>query len=263
MMTPSRQSGLTLVEVMVSIAIGSIFMASILTFYVATVRSSADTLEGSKLNQELSALMNVMVNDIRRAGFWGNMAPSDFNEPQNNPFAQIDETALEVHAANVEQGPTGSGECIVYTYDADRDGILDDGDIRGFRLVNGVVQMRERGDTAANAVHDVCNDGDDVWLDVTDGNLIAITALSFDLANSVCLNADEPNDIEDGGDPAVIDDDQEFDCYTVVPPIGGESITVETREVRVTVSGNLIGDPVVSRSLSQDVRVRNDLVRVR
>lgn len=263
MMRNRTQRGVGLVEVMVSLTVGAILMSSMLTLYVSTVNSSADTLEASKLNQELSALMNVMANDIRRAGYWGNMAPADYEVPQTNPFAQIDETALEVHAANVQQGETGSGECIVYTYDANRDGVVDDADIRGFRLNGDVVQMRERGDTAANAAHDSCNDAEDIWRDVTDGNVISITNLTFDLADSVCLNTAEPDGEEDGGDPAVIDDAAESDCYDVVPGGGSGDITVETRQIRITVTGELVSDPTVSRTRSQDVRVRNDLVRVR
>lgn len=262
-MSKAYQSGLTLIEVMLAVAVGSILMTSVLTFYITTVKSSGEMLESSKVNQELSALMNVMVNDIRRAGFWGNMAPADFGQPQTNPFAQLNNTALEVHAANLQQGVQGSGDCIIYTYDADQDGVVDNADIRGFRLVNGVVQMRERGDTVANAVHDSCNNANDVWRDVTDGNLISVTGLTFDLADSACVNSTEPDGEEDGGDPAVIDDDLESNCYTVVPAGGSGDITVETRQVLITLSGVLLSDPAVVRTLSQDVRVRNDLVRIR
>src|SRR5690606_35070928 len=102
-------------------------------------------------------VMTVMTNDIRRAGYWGNLALSDYANPHLNPFAQVDVTALEVHAGNVEQAATGAGECIVYAYDADNDGVLDNEDIRGFRLNNGVVQMRANGDVT-NATHDSCTD---------------------------------------------------------------------------------------------------------
>ena len=262
-MHKARQSGMTLLEILIALAVGSIVVGSVATVYVSTVSSTGAMLSGSKLNQELAALMTVMANDVRRAGYWGNTTIDDYRSPQSNPFAQLDNTALEVHDGNVPQGPTGAGDCIVYVYDADNDGVLDDGDVRGFRLVGGVVQMRERGDTAANAVHDVCDDAEDSWLDVTDGGLISITALTFDLAGSACLNTSEPDGEEDGGDAAVVDDAPERDCYIVIPPAGGGDLTVETRSVAISVVGRLINDASVIATLSQDVRVRNDLVRVR
>lgn len=259
----SRQKGMTLVELMLGLAVGLIVMGSIFSIYLSTVENNARMLSNSKLNQELSALMNVMTNDIRRAGYWGNIPPAGLSSPQGNPFAQVDDTALEVHAGNAPQGAMGSGDCVIYTYDADADGVLDNADIRGFRLNNGVVQMRERGDTASNPTHDSCADGAGTWRDVTDGNLISITALSFDLADSACLNTAEPNGLENGGDPAVIDDAGEADCYTVVPAAGSGEFTVETRQILVSLTGTLVGDPGVQRTLTQEIRVRNDLVRER
>ena len=258
-----RQQGMTLVELMLSLAVGLIVMGSILSIYLSTVDNNARMLSNSKLNQELSALMNVMSNDIRRAGYWGNIPPADIGRPHVNPFAQTNDTALEVHAGNAPQGETGSGDCVIYTYDANGDGVLDDDDIRGFRLNNGVVQMRERGDTALNPTHDSCADGAGTWRDVTDGSLISVTGLTFDLADSACVNTAEPNGVENGGDPAVIDDDEEADCYSVVPAAGGGDFTVESRQVLITIAGTLAGDPGVQRTLTQEVRVRNDLIRER
>jgi type IV pilus assembly protein PilW len=262
-MNKLAQSGMTLLEIMISLAVAMIVLGSVGVVYISTVRTTGSMLMASKLNQELTAASSVIVNDMRRAGYWGNMTPANYAAPQANPFAQLDNTALEVHAANVQQPTTGSGECIVYAYDADNDGIVDNADIRGFRLVGTVVQMRERGDTVANATHDSCNNANDTWLDVTDGNLIAVTALTFDLAGSTCLNSAEPDGEEDGGDPLVVDDPLERDCYTVVPAAGSGDITVETRQVTITLSGRLANDPIVTYTLSQDARVRNDLVRVR
>lgn len=262
-MSYAKQSGVTLLELLIALGVGSIVVGSVTTVYVSTVTSTNDMLRSSKLNQELAALTTVMTNDIRRAGYWGNMALEDYATPNENPFAQLDNTALEVHAANVQQAATGSGECIIYTYDADLDGVLDNEDIRGFRLSNGVVQMREHGNLGANMVHDSCNDPDDEWADVTDGQLITITALTFNLGSSICLNTDEPDGEEDGGDAAVVDDDEERNCYTIVPGAGSGDITVETREVNITITGTLAADASVTATLTQDVRVRNDLVQVR
>lgn len=257
-----KQDGFTLTEILISLALGLIVIGAVSTIYLSTVGSSASILTASKLNQELTALMTVMTNDIRRASYWGNMAGGEYRSPQSNFFAQVDTTALAIMASNVQTAANSAvgGECIVYVYDADDDGTLDNEDIRGFRLSNGVAQMRQRGDTAANTRHDSCNDADDVWADVTDANLISVTMLNFSLGESECLNTREPNDLDDDGD-GTVDGANEYDCYTLAPAIG--DITTETRQVRITVTGALAGDPDVTATLTQDVRVRNDLVRVR
>ena len=63
------QSGISLVELMISIALGLTILASASSFYVANVRSSGSTMKASKLNQELFTLAGVMSSEIRRAGY--------------------------------------------------------------------------------------------------------------------------------------------------------------------------------------------------
>ena len=88
-----RQSGLTLVEVLVGMAVGIIVTGGAVAIYVSSVRSGNEALLASKLNQELGALMHVMTNDIRRAGFWGTALGAQADE---NPFNMPGATALVV-----------------------------------------------------------------------------------------------------------------------------------------------------------------------
>ena len=259
-MTGNRQEGISLIEVMVSMTVGLIIMATMFSIYVTSSVSNAAVLSNSKLNQELSSLMLVMSNDIRRAGYWGT---PDFENPQNNPFSQVGNTALVVvndMTADVQMAENSAvgGECILYTYDSDNDGVVDNEDIYGFRLNNGVVQMRQQGDATAPD-NDSCTTG--TWLDVTDGNMISVTALNFNPVNSQCLNTDEPNGEDDDTNGVI--DDEDSDCYANVPAAGSGAITVETRQIDISFSGNLVEDAFVTASLQQEVRVRNDLVRLR
>jgi prepilin peptidase dependent protein B len=255
MVRMNGQRGFTLVELMLAMALGVIVIGSVTGIYVGTVVSSRDTLASSKLNQELATLMTVMSNDIRRAGYWGGaVTGGTFNPPSDNPFSQatgtftalvVKDAANNTLAANDATG----GPCILYSYDAPggTSGVLDDADILGFRLNNGVVQMRVSGDTTANARHDSCNDADDSWQALTDAQTIEVTTLNFVLENSRCLN---------------LDDDANPNCYAIVPTAGSGNTTVETRQVRISLAGRLAGDNSVRAHLTQDVRVRNDLVRV-
>ena len=267
MMYRKLQRGVTLVETMIAMLIGLVVIGGAITIYVSTVSSSTATLKSSKLNQELGTLMNVMTNDIRRAGFWGNAA-ANLTTPQDNPFSALNDTTLEVmdtmtNDAQIAANNAAGGECIVYTYDRDNNGNVDDPDITGFRLNNGVVQMRQQGDIANNPNdHDHCNNANDTWLDVTDGNLIDVNTLNFSLGSSECLNTAEPNGVDDDAN-GTIDNSEEADCYAQVPAAASGDITVETRQVTVSVTGALINDANTILTLTEDVRVRNDFVRVR
>jgi len=243
-----NQKGLTLVELLISITIGLGILAAASSFYVTTAITSASSIASSRLNHELTTLMSVMVQDIRRAGYSGH---SDVKTaPLSNEFSSADETALTI-----------SGQCILYAYDADDDGVLDDQDIIGFKLDTNTVWMRRQGDV--NDANDDCSDGDDTWLKITDSEMIKVTTLTFDSSSSECLNTREPDDVDNDGD-GDIDNAEEADCYdTPLPTNGSGDITVETREILITLAGELANDNFVNVEIEQAVRVRNDLVRER
>lgn len=264
--TPTRQCGVTLVELLVGMAVGIVVVGGAIAMYTSTVRSSNDTLKSSKLNQEIGTLLHVVVNDVRRAGFWGDI---DMNAIQQNPFNLHDATALVVRDDMGNDAEAVQGSCLLYSYDAtyapgNAAGVLENADLFGFRLNGSVVQMRQSGvvDGAAcvGGTCTSCNNG--TWENVTDPDLIEITDLTFDLAASQCLNGAEPNAIDDNAD-GVVDDPDEFDCYVTVPANGSNAVTVETRELLITVAGRLSGDVSTQASVSQSVKVRNDLLRVR
>ena len=257
------ESGFSLVEMLISMTMGILVISGVLAIYVSISGSSADTLGLSKLNGLMSSALQVMSNDIRRAGFWGNMTADDFQNPSTNPFSQVDVTALEVHANNVQvvSNSVAGGDCILYSYDANNDGILDDSDITGFRLLDGVLQMRRNGDTVANNRHDSCSSDKDNWQNLTDPNAIIVNQLVFTLDNSVCINNREPDDIDNDGLNGV-DDSDEADCYAQPPVIGSGQNTIETREIAITISGQLTNSALTNMTMTQNVRVRNDLVRM-
>jgi prepilin peptidase dependent protein B len=271
MLTPLyiRQRGLTLVELLVGLAVGLIVVGGAIAMFASSVRSSNETLMASKLNQEISGLLHVIVNDVRRAGFWGDM---DMDELDENPFSQPGATALVVRddmVSNLVQPATGQGSCLVYAYDAtylpgNAAGVLEAGDLFGFRLNGTVAQMRSNGVVdGANCIGGTCSScTNGVWDNVTDPDLIEITELTFDLGDSQCLNGAEPNTVDNDAD-GTVDDADEYDCYLNVPAAGSGVATMETRELVVTVTGRLAEDTSVQATVSQSVTVRNDLLRIR
>ncbi len=257
----NRSLGFTLIELMVSLVLGLIVISGLISVYVATVVSSSNTLAMSKVSQQTSALMNIITNDVRRAGYWGQgvtpLADYIERDASANPFSINNITALGLMntiAGNMLITGNGAavGECLVYTYDSNEDGVFDNTDIVGFRLSGTIAQMRRLGDTT-DATQVSCTAG--TWEDLTDGDLISVDKLEFSLLNSVCINTNEPDGV--GADDAV-----EADCYTTIPINGSGDVTTETLQINISIEASLVSDSEVKVQMDQVVRVRNDRVRV-
>jgi prepilin peptidase dependent protein B len=252
----SSQRGFTLTELMIAIALGMSVISSVLLGYLATYSGSVSTLANSKLSQEMATLMNLMVEDIRRAGYSASVP-----DPTLNPFSNVASTALTVFTAagGTQQAANATtGECILYSYDRDNDGTVDAEEMFGFRKNGAIVEIRTTG-VVANAP--TCGVGAQ-WTALTDSAFMTVTALNFSLASSQCINNREPDGIDNGG-AGGIDDAAEINCYTNAPTAGSGNITTETRQVLITLTANLTGDTFVQMSMEQNVRVRNDMVRAR
>ncbi len=257
----NRQAGFTLTELLISTTLSLGVISAVLVGYVATSTSTMNTMAASKLNHEMTTMMSLMANDIRRAGYWGALAAS--SEPLNNPFNVVGQTALTVFdsaTGNNAAGVTGNGTCIVFAYDLNMDGTVNANELMGYRLNNGVVQMRTSGTPGSNAT---CAAIGNTWEDLTDSAHVTVTSLNFDLVDSVCINTREPDEVDNDAN-GVIDNPEEIDCYRVPLPVAASGdVTVETRQVRITVTGTLVEDSFVRVTQSQIIRVRNELVRVR
>lgn len=219
-------TGFSLVELMISIVVGLIVIGGVLGVFVSAIKSHSDNLKMTRLNQELRTVMNMMVRDIRRAGF--NRNARDALDPamsNTNPFS--DPGA----GTNLNIAPGNS--CITFAYDYDGDGSLGLGgavaDERyGYRLdaVSMAVEMRQGGATCAVGG----------WVNITDENSIEIVPV--------------------GGNPAL-----SFTVSSLTADIdgvpGGSGISV--RNVEIVLSGHLKSDTSVGRTLMETVRVRADL----
>ncbi|NNE36789.1 MAG: prepilin-type N-terminal cleavage/methylation domain-containing protein, partial [Gammaproteobacteria bacterium] len=67
----SFQSGFTITELLITIALSLSIVGSVLIGYMATYTSSMDTLAASKMNQDINAVMGLMISELRRAGYSG------------------------------------------------------------------------------------------------------------------------------------------------------------------------------------------------
>jgi len=231
-----KQTGFTLIEIMIALLIGLVILTATISMYVNTVTGSTNTIKSARLNYDLESVMLLMVNDIARAGYWG--AATDGANSSTNPFT--------IGTANI-QIPTAA--CILYSYDApsasaaNGDGIVNNGEYYGFKLQSGTVSMRS-SDTA-EATADCTGTG---WSALTVPQDVNITALTFTTAYK-CLNVTTSVSYD-------------TTCAAVVTAgnLASEAKAIESRQIDIVLTGQLVSDTVVTKTLNGTVKVRNDRI---
>jgi len=243
-MKVKNNKGFTLIEIMIALMLGLIVIGGALSMYISTIRSSSDTIKSAHLNYDLGMAMSLMTNDIKRAGYWGGAVIGA--NSMLNPFTA---------ATSLTKGTNISADdCILYTYDADSDGIVDADEYYGFRrFLNAptstyTIQMR-----SSNVACGATGSG---WSSITDENTIDITAVQFSFepigtltATSRCYNSSQSL--------APTNPKNALTCDPV--PVTGE-IFAQKRVVNILLTAELVNDTEVTKTLSFTTEVRNNRV---
>lgn len=148
------QSGYTLIELMIGMAVGLIVLSGALFLYLQIFNVSKTTLASTQLNRELSILLDTMSGEIRRHGY---SASSN-----GGPYQASSSAGLSI-----------SGSCILYGYDVNADGNQDDNEYRGFMLNAGKVLIAH---TASANCGTTAN-----WSDLSSLETVSVSTLSFAL----------------------------------------------------------------------------------
>jgi prepilin peptidase dependent protein B len=215
-----HSSGFSLAELMIALVISTLLVGSALSIMSATFKSNKDTVNAIHLNQELQLAMDLMTNQIRRAGYWAS-AKNDIGKGTNtNPF-MAPATDVTINAAK---------NCILFSLDTDGNGLIPtlntttDDERYGFRLSGTSIQSRPSSAPFS------CTAAATTWENITDPKTIAITQLQFVLTDSAV-------DI-DGAGP--------------------DTSTIHVRNVDITITGNHLKSPSLSKTLTYRVKLRND-----
>lgn len=255
----NKQNGLSLIELLIGLLVGVIVVAGAVNVFTGSIQSSADNIKLTRLNQDLRAVMDIMVRDIRRAGFVTDNPAQHGLSLRNNPFFIAGDTDIAV--LNYDGG---IDNCILYSYNRDTSNdTLDNGviepesnDLLGFRLHltgdnAGVLQMRSSGSTTTD-----CTDGE--WDGLTDRRDIEITNLTFGFdpnTNVQELNASEMSTRLKDGDPNTdLCNPGDQTCTTC----NTGDACVFVRWVDISLTGRLRDDTAVTQTLNQQIRIRND-----
>jgi prepilin-type N-terminal cleavage/methylation domain-containing protein len=97
----ARTQGFSLVELMVALVVGLIVVGAVLALVVSIMKSNRQTLQSTRLNQELRATMAVIANDLRR----GRSVTDPLTTAKaigGNPYKDVD---------------TATAGCVIFAYD--------------------------------------------------------------------------------------------------------------------------------------------------
>ena len=256
-----RQRGVTMIEMMVGILVGLIVLWGISTVYINSARGSRTTTAQNAMNQDMRAVMDIMVGDIRRAGYWQTTVLGV------NPFTVFGTSDLVINPA---------GNCILYSYDATHRtvaagftnvaGVRDAGtDFFGFRLMNGRIQTLAPDSTLASTAVGTCANAANGagWVDLTDERAINVTGLTM---TTVGVNAGAPGTQcmayqQATYNPLVVasfwPNNGPCDPATSLATAG--ALFVETRQVNIQLAASSVTDAgLAARTLSETVVVRNN-----
>jgi prepilin peptidase dependent protein B len=207
--------GLSLVELMVGLALGLFIVATALFLLSEHLRENRSLLLQARLQQDLRTTLDLMSRHLHRAGHWGTPQAAIWqadSAAQTNPYAAL---------------TPGNNSVMFYaSRDAQENQKIDSNETLGFRLQQGVLQMRL---------------GDGGWQSLTDPEVMQVTQLNIQ--------------------PQVFEQVLEDLCHRPCPPA---TITCpprqQVRSLQISLQAIATHDAQVQRSLQTQVRLRNDAV---
>lgn len=162
----ARQQGLSLVELMITVSLGLLLMAALTSVFSNTLSVNSRSLTLSQLQEESTAVMELMVSDIRRTGYHGGAA-NIIIDPDNQVTAFTNSVTISAWPDEA------AASCILFKYDVNGNGI-DDGsdDAFGYRLRDGQIERRQGIATCTETG----------WQGLTSVDMVRISDLNFVLA---------------------------------------------------------------------------------
>lgn len=167
-----KQSGYTLIELMIAMAVGLILVAAVLTLYVSMSGSNIDYLKSVRLNHELRSTMALMVRDLRRAGHNQDAATESIAASTINPFSNSSASTVQATVLTVT-GTSTVNKSIAFSYDDNDDANIN---TYGYRLnvSSGVGTVQYCADDTTTT-GTACS----LWEALTDSDLVDIDLLEF------------------------------------------------------------------------------------
>jgi hypothetical protein len=230
----SRQAGASLMEVMVAMSISLVVTASMIALMANSLRNTTRIIQMTKLSDDMRVAVQMMSRDVRRSSYNADSVLCYGNElcTSDGTLTAADDVALV------------GGGCFWFEMDrAEGAGALNgdstDDAAGGFRRRSiideggteiGWLEMYTGG-TQPTCLEDDESEG---WVAITNPDNVNITAFSVDDALSY--------------------------TQVVANDVHGKKMSQKVRKIRMSMIGQLLTDPTITRSMEDIVSVRNDLI---
>lgn len=225
------QRGFSLVELMVGITVGLIVLAGVASFFASYLSSNRQMIQMARLDQEMRSAMDILVRDLKRAGYKRDVHLDILNLTQ-------DAASREATMPILEQGELQiDASTIEFWYDENSDNVLDtssSSEKHGYRVSGNALQ---RWSGAAGGG----------WQELTDSSITQVTGLTITRTYR-CI------DIDGATGPATCGG-------TPISPAGSDDGAYFVTEIALTLSGRLTRDNAITRTLNERVRIRSDIYR--
>lgn len=220
MKSRNRQSGVTLIELLIGLALSLIVTSSMVVLMGNSMGSATRIIQMTQLSDELRNAMSMMSRDVRRANYSAHAIYC-----YANPDCGTDGTTTVGEVIIV-------GKCMTFDVDRSQDNFngLADYEPGGFRLADdngvGFLEMWVGDGNVA------CIGGNDTdWLALTDPDIVDITTFNV-----------TPTEINTS-----IED-------------GGGTLNISSNAIELEIVGELRLDNTITRHLLDRIRVRNDFI---
>lgn len=161
-----NQKGLTLIELMIAMLLSILVTGMVISMFTSSIGGHAQAIRTMRLNQDMRIAMDMMVRDIRRAGYWSGAAVA------SNAHASLIGGTLPIGIYDFQ---TGVDNCVLVSYDHDADDTTSNDKVFGYRLLDSGILQTVNQDVASV----VGCTTPTAWQSLLDDNTVQVNDLTF------------------------------------------------------------------------------------
>jgi Tfp pilus assembly protein PilV len=222
----SRQTGTSLMEVLVAMSISLVVTASMVALMANSLSGTTRIVKMTKLSDDMRVAMQMMTRDVRRSSYNANSLFCYGNTDCNSDGSDL------TLAGDITISDTN--DCFTFLMDRDHDGDSTENEAGGFRRVTsggvGAIEMWAGGASPDCSVAA----GSPGWVEITNPDNMDIFAFT-------------------------VDDDLSY-TEVLLNDSFGNTMSQKVRKIRMNIRGRLVMDPTIVRRIEDVISVRNNLI---
>ena len=241
--TKINQQGFTLVEFMISMALSLAAVLVVTSIYITSFQIDSKTIKYARLNDEVTSIVALLSEDIKRAGYVANAEVSIESAVPAGNTSKCDPDPSICSPVEFRTLLVDSDSCILFAYDLNGNNVYDSpGEAFGYRFNNNKLETRQGARS--------CSETN--WEALTDPDFVTISNLVFK-----CKVSDDGDndDYETNTDALGNTTNIELNCAAGNLPYAG--LYNGTVTVEISFKATLVDDTDISLTASEKVLVRN------